>query len=124
MPSVTDSSRPRRGFVAAALFGLLAALVLTAGWALSADAPAEGAAGVPVAALVDAGHTTAAADAYRRIDVSRRPHQLPAALVVVAVLVVIALGRHRSPTPRAASAPLPVWHSAWGSRGPPPLLLV
>lgn len=124
MPSVTDLPRPRRGFVAAALLCLLAVLVLTAGWALSADAPAEGAAGVPVAALVDAGHTTATADAYRRIDVSRRPHLLPVTLAAVAVLVVIALGPHRSPTPRAASAPRPVWHSAWGSRGPPPALLV
>lgn len=106
------------------MLGVLAVLVLAAGWALSDDAASERATGVAPAAVVDAGHTTATADAYRRSDVARRPQQLPAALAVVAVLVVIALGRHRSPTPRAASAPLPVWHSAWGSRGPPALLLV
>lgn len=124
MTSLTDLPRARRGLDAAALLVVLAVLVLTAGWALGAVAPAESAAGVPVAAVVGASHTTATADAYRRFEVSRLPHQLPAVLAMVAVLVVIARGRRRSPTSRAAAAPLPVWHSAWGSRGPPPRLLV
>src|SRR5687767_6972896 len=100
MPSVTDSSRPCRRFGAAAMLGVLAVLVLAAGWALSADAPPEGAT-VASAAVVAAGHTTATADAYRRSDVSRWPQQLPAAPAVVGALVVIGLAHHRRPTPRA-----------------------
>ena len=125
MPSVTDLPRPRRWYVAAMLVAL-GVLVFAAGWALSTDARPERTTGVPSAsaAAVDAGHTTATADAYRRPDVSRRPHQMPAALAAAALLVVIGLGRNRSATSRAAPAPLPVWHSAWGSRGPPPLVLV
>lgn len=124
MPSVTDLPTPRRWYVAAML-GALGVLVLAAGWALSADARPDRTTGVPsAAAAVGAGHTTATADAYRRPDVSRRPHPMPAHLAAVALLVVIGLGRHRSAALRTAPAPLPVWHSAWGSRGPPPLLLV
>lgn len=124
MPSVTDLPRPRRWYVAAML-GALGVLVCAAGWAPSGDARSERTTGVPsAAAAVDAGHTTVNADAYRRSDVSRRPHQMPAALAAVALLVVIGLGRDRSATSPAAPVPLPVWHSAGGSRGPPLLLLV
>lgn len=124
MPSLTDPPSPRRGFSAVATVTVLAALVLAAGRGPSPVTPPEHAAGDRLATSVDGDRTTASTDAYLRRDLTRRPLQLPAAMLVAAVVVADGVRRHRRTSPGAVMASTPLLHLARGSRGPPRILLV
>lgn len=119
MRSHTDLLRPHRGLAACLWFGVLMALVHATGLAMDLGAT-QGEASVATAAVVDASGGTATADAYRRVDVSRRPHQLPATTQVAMVLIAVGAGRRRNAPFRVAPAPLlVVRRSPRDSRAPP-----
>ena len=123
MRSLTDPPSPHRVTAAAAVLGLLAALMFAPGRAPSAVLHAGEFVADRWTSAIGVGEPTATVDAYRRSDAPRRPQQIPAAAVVAAVLLALAV-----PSPyRLAVGPLGPGvqrrHPTQDSRGPPHLLL-
>jgi hypothetical protein len=123
MRSLTDPPSPRRVTVAAAVLGLLAALMFSSGWAPVAGVHAGEFGGDQWMSAVGLGEPMATIDAYRRSDAPRRPQHMPAAVAVAAMLVALALPALY----RLASGPFEAAvqrrHVMVHPRGPPHLFL-
>lgn len=124
MRSLTDPPSPRWVTAAAAVLGLLAALMFASGWVSSAVLHAGEPTGDRWMSAIGVGEPMASVDAYRRGDATRRPQQMPAAVVVAAVLVAAALpGLHRLASGRLGTV-VQRRHPTRDSRGPPHLFLL
>ena len=122
MRSLPDPPSPRWVTAAAAILGLLAALMFAPGWAPGAVLHAGELVGDRISAI-GVGQPVATVDAYRRSDSPRRPQPMPAPLVVVAILLAVTLS---GPYPLAAGslgAVVQRRHPTRDSRGPPHLFL-
>ena len=91
MRSLTDPPSPRRVTAAAAVLGLLAALMFASGRAPATVVDAGEFVGDRWMSAIDVGGSMATVDAYRRSDAPRRPQQMPTAVAVAAMFVVFAL---------------------------------
>lgn len=123
MRSLTDPPSPRRVTAAAAVLGLLAALIFASGWAPSAVSHAGEFVGDRWMSAIAMGEPMATVDAYRRGDPPRRPQQLPAAVALAAVLVATALPGLYRPAPGPLGASGQRRYPTGDSRGPPHLVL-
>lgn len=123
MRSLTDPPSPHRVTAAAAVLGLMAALILASGWAPSAVMQAGGLVGDRWMSAIGAGEPMATVDVYRRSDAPRRPQQMPAAVAVAAVLLAVALPGPYRLVADPLGAVMQRRHPAQDSRGPPHLLL-
>jgi len=124
MRSSTVPPRPRRSFAAVAILVLLAALAFAPGAIAGVSETSERYGGARLVTAIDAGHTTATVDAYRRSGLARRLHPLPVAVVAVDLLVAAGVLRTRYASPGAVSPSTSLWRRAWENRGPPHLLAV
>lgn len=106
---------------AAAVLGLLAALMFASGWVSGAVPHAGEVAGDRSISAIGVSEPMATVDAYRRGDAPRRPQQMPAAVAVAALLVAVALPG----LSRLVSGPLGAVvrrrHPTGHGRGPPHL---
>jgi hypothetical protein len=119
MRSLTDPPSPRRVTAAAAVLGLLGALMFVAGGALGTVVSASERVGDRWMSAIDVGGPMATVDAYRRSDAPRRPQQMPTAVAVAAMLVAFALPALYRLEPGPFEAVLQRRHPTRYGRGPP-----